>query len=360
MQKARVITRSLEGAGHLADQLRSYGYAVEIVAPDQLNQSDADIEIEMEFCTVAEALDRAAELAQADDSDVYVAAGCFREEKLPAPAEVVVASRLSAVDTVNGVAAGLQNKRDLLAKALREQRALMREARISQRQRREQEAARQAVQQAERARLAKQAEVARVTEEQKRIALQQYEEAAQRRIAQAEKAELARSIRRVERESPYVPPPPRRTREWRLAFVIAAIFAAVLTLGWSAATRAPVSPLPPGMVNGHSSLEEQTPFGAATIRPPIAKPASTLLPAASLPVSKPSAMPQVVQRTSPKHSKSGHFRREHQSTRTDDARTAVDVADDEVRHVLPSQPVPTQPHSASPPHASLKRYSDLQ
>lgn len=346
MQTARVITRSPEDAGGLVDQLRRYGYAVEIVAPGQSSQSEADLEIEMELCNAADALDRAAELANADDSDVYVAAGCFHEEKLCAPAAFVVEPRLSAVDTMNGVAAGMRNKRDLLAKALREQRAMMREVRIAQRLRREQEAARHAVEHAESERLANEAEVARVEEEQERIALQQREEAAERRIAESEKAELARAIRRVEWESPYVPPPPRRASHWRLAFVMAAIFAAVLTLGWSAATRTRVSPLPPAMVIGHPSLEEQTPFGAVTVRPPVAKPVVTSQPAGSSPAAKPSAMQQGS--TAPKHAKPSRVKREHQSVRTEDAEGAA------------AQTAPAQPRAQSPQNATLRRYSDIE
>ncbi len=273
MQKVRLITRFPANAGAIADQLRSRGYEVEIAAPGTTELRRVDLEIEMESCGVAEALGRAAELAREDDADVYVAAGCFPEEKSLPSTALVISAPPSVTDTVNGVAAGLQNKRDLLAKALREQRALMREARIAQRQRREQEAALQAVKRDERARLEQQAEILRVKEEQKRIALQQEEEKAMRRIAQAEQMGRARALRRTENRLPAVPALTRRTHEWRLAFAIATVFAAVLTLGWSASTRSPVTLLPQGLVNGRPPVEEQTPFGAATIRPSIASPA---------------------------------------------------------------------------------------
>jgi hypothetical protein len=353
MQKARVITRSPEDAGHLADQLRSLGYTVEIVAPGLLDLPPVELEIEMESCSAVEALDRAAELASADDSDVYVGAGCFPEEKPPAPAQVVVASHLSAADTVNGVAAGLKNKRDLLAKALREQRALMREARIAQRQRREQEAVRQAARESERRRLAAQAEAARVVEEQNRIVLQQQQEEDQRRVAQAERAELARSIYQAKMDSPYVAPPKRRTHEWRLAFAIAAIFAAMLALGWSAATRGPISPMSRSIVNGRSV--EQTPFGAAIIRP---VPESMQSPTASAPTAKPSAAVPRSQSAPPKAARNAvRLKREHRLRLTHHADDIV--ADDETRRVTPSQAKPAQP-AQSPQHATLRRYSDME
>jgi hypothetical protein len=362
MQKARIITRSPEKTGHLADQLREHGYEVEIVAPNQKNLPHADLEIEVESCSVVEALDRAAELARADEGDVYVAAGCFHEEKVAASAEIAVPLRPTVADTVSGVAAGLQNKRDLLAKALREQRALMREARIAQRQRREQEAARQAAQQAERALLAKQAEAKRMAEEQKRIAFQQREIAAQRRIAQAEKAEISHLICLTESDTSYVPRPTPRTREWRLAFAIAAIFAAALTLGWSTAIRTRTSPLPPDMVNGHPSVEQQTPFGAATIRPPITPPPASI-PATPRPAAKPSAIPRVSQSAPPKQAKAAgkasRVRHKYQSTKMDGG-GAADVADDQTRRVAPPRTTPAQPRPQSPQNATLRRYSDME
>ncbi len=357
MQKARVITRSPENAGAIADQLRSYGYEVEIATPGGVGLPTVDLEVEIEFRGSTQALDRAAELAREDDADVYVAAGCFPQERSLPSAAVVIPVRPSIADTVNGVAAGLQNKRDLLAKALREQRALMREARIAQRQRREQEAARHAVQSVERARLQEQAEALRVAEEQKRIAAQQDEEAAMRRIAEAEQIERARALRRTERRLPDVLARTRRTHDGRIAFAIATAFAAVLTLGWSASTRTPMPPLSQRLVNGRPSVEQQTPFGAAIIKPPGVNPSKLNLPAA--PTMKPSAALQEAPGASANLKRNTkHIRRKH-SIQTHAAGRSQDVAEDQVRRVPPSQPAPAQPRTQSPQHASLKHYSDM-
>ncbi|HYG97863.1 MAG TPA: hypothetical protein VD837_01940 [Terriglobales bacterium] len=156
MPIARIITHSAADALPVVEQLRARGFIVQTVSPSETCSSPVDLEIVLEKIRPDVALSRTASLVNDTDADVYIAAGSFGSHR-KLDSEPVSARQSMAVptieDTVNGVAAGLQNKRDLLAKALWEQRANMREARRLQRERVRQEQAARAVAQAERLRI---------------------------------------------------------------------------------------------------------------------------------------------------------------------------------------------------------------
>lgn len=148
MPLVRLITPSSDDALPVVEQLRALGYTVETVAPGQPADERADLEISLERHSAHTVLSRAAELL-ADNMDIYIGAGAFSSS---AGTEIGTIGKTGAAaahriptmaDTVNGVARGLQNKRDLLAKALREQRAAMRSARPATQAPQEEEVAHQ-------------------------------------------------------------------------------------------------------------------------------------------------------------------------------------------------------------------------
>ncbi|HET8667805.1 MAG TPA: hypothetical protein VFM10_07470 [Terriglobales bacterium] len=142
MPIARIITRCAEDASAVIRRLHALGYRVETVAPGETSDHRADLEISLESQKPNTVLNRAAELLL-PDADIYIAAGVFpAAEQEPNQGDSATRNHAdsqvpNATDTVNGVAAGLQNKRDLLAKALRERRAAMRTARQQNERRQE-------------------------------------------------------------------------------------------------------------------------------------------------------------------------------------------------------------------------------
>src|SRR5690242_17171968 len=75
MPLARIITLYPDQTAGLFRQLKSQGYTVEIVSPEDLVNRPADLEIDFEVAPARQALDRAAELATHLNSDVAVAPG---------------------------------------------------------------------------------------------------------------------------------------------------------------------------------------------------------------------------------------------------------------------------------------------
>ena len=126
MPIVRLISPSADDARPVIEQLRALGYTVETLAPGESSDRHADLEISLEKHPVETVLKRAAELA-AGEMDVYIGAGTFPARSKPAIGPPPIVPTIA--DTVSGVARGLRNKRDLMAKALREQRATMRRAR---------------------------------------------------------------------------------------------------------------------------------------------------------------------------------------------------------------------------------------
>ena len=87
MPLARILTHFPERATALAEQLRQQGYRVDISSPEQTNLPPADLEIEFEICERADALERAASVADELHADVAVAPGVLQEQAEPVIAE---------------------------------------------------------------------------------------------------------------------------------------------------------------------------------------------------------------------------------------------------------------------------------
>jgi hypothetical protein len=135
----------------------------------------------------------------------------------------------------------------------------------------------------------------------------------------------------------------QREREWRVAIVVAAVFAVLLMVGWSAIQNPrPAAPLSQQELTHSSTIQQEVPFGPATIAAPPAKATASPAPAMVQPA------PPNPPAKSPKDAKHRRFRRSH----------AVAAGDDEddvtVRHFNGSPPPQTQP---GPTQA--RKYSDL-
>src|SRR5215467_13955145 len=91
MPLARILTHHPERAAALSEQLQQQGYRVEVCRPDQPNLATADLEIEFEICERADALERAASLADELHADVAVAPGVLQAETQPVIGEPAAA-----------------------------------------------------------------------------------------------------------------------------------------------------------------------------------------------------------------------------------------------------------------------------
>jgi hypothetical protein len=83
MQLARIITNSADDSLELSMQLRSRGYRVETVAPDQIPDTPADLEVRLEECASEDVLSRAAIVEENEDLWVFVAPGALEERARP-------------------------------------------------------------------------------------------------------------------------------------------------------------------------------------------------------------------------------------------------------------------------------------
>src|SRR5215471_8909503 len=94
MPLARIITDSVEDSLELSIQLRARGFQVETVAPGEVPNTLADLEVRLEECSPEDVMTRAAESSQElEDLWVFVAPGALddrvrpiREVSLMAPA----------------------------------------------------------------------------------------------------------------------------------------------------------------------------------------------------------------------------------------------------------------------------------
>ena len=77
MPLARIITLYPEHAGDIAQQLKLQGFSVELAGPDEIHLPPADLEIDLEICNPAQALERASHLAGELGADVMVASGAL-------------------------------------------------------------------------------------------------------------------------------------------------------------------------------------------------------------------------------------------------------------------------------------------
>ncbi|HET9837511.1 MAG TPA: hypothetical protein VFR84_04690 [Candidatus Angelobacter sp.] len=95
MPLARILTHFPERATALAEQLRQQGYRVDISRPEQTNLPPADLEIEFEICERADALERAASVADELHADVAVAPGVLQEQAAPVEAAPIADEQVS-------------------------------------------------------------------------------------------------------------------------------------------------------------------------------------------------------------------------------------------------------------------------
>jgi hypothetical protein len=422
MPIARIITSMPNQALALAERLRRHGYTVETIAPGETPRGRADLELTLKSAAASEVIKQIVERTAPGSPDVYIAAGALHSRP-PVKAQTDPVAPTVA-DTVNGVAAGLQNKRDLLAKALREQRALLRQARIAERQRmkraeavkpmatpigdeagavsdepatvspvppyealpieprqsvpqlsgppaseasvqedaagfidgREIEVEQEAVQ---RATAAEPVEVAQGGSRQPEVGPSFHHAAG----ADAPHTESSRPRRRAVRVViPGGKRISRRAREWRAAVLISALFAALLMLGWAAATKEPVSPLPRSF-SAQTSVEEAVPFGAATLKPAVtsAEPRSPAHIAEPVSTSAEKGRKSETKSTGAEANRS-HLSRDRKIGGSKPARSqrhASRNADDEIAedHVIYHR-APSAPQPVENEKASLKKFSD--
>ncbi|HST10165.1 MAG TPA: hypothetical protein VLL05_07295 [Terriglobales bacterium] len=83
MPLARIITKSADDSLELSMQLRSRGFRVETVAPDQIPNGPADLEVCLEECAPEEVLTKAAVVKESEDLWVFVAPGALDERARP-------------------------------------------------------------------------------------------------------------------------------------------------------------------------------------------------------------------------------------------------------------------------------------
>ncbi len=83
MPLARIITKSADDSLELSMQLRSRGFRVETVAPDQIPSAPADLEVCLEECAPEDVLTKAAVVQESEDLWVFVAPGALDERSRP-------------------------------------------------------------------------------------------------------------------------------------------------------------------------------------------------------------------------------------------------------------------------------------
>lgn len=87
MPSARIMTRAVEDALPLAQDLRTRGFVVQIVSPGQASTDPVDLEVTLEECEPEAALRQADATPEADDLHVFVAPGALTDG--PRPIKVV-------------------------------------------------------------------------------------------------------------------------------------------------------------------------------------------------------------------------------------------------------------------------------
>ena len=84
MPLARIITDSVDDSLELSMQLRARGFRVETVAPDQIPDTPADLEVRLEECASEDVLSKAAQVKETEDLWVFVAPGALDDRARPA------------------------------------------------------------------------------------------------------------------------------------------------------------------------------------------------------------------------------------------------------------------------------------
>ncbi len=344
MQKARIVSTSLDDANLFAEQLRAEKFAVEVTQPGESPLDEVDLEIMLEHCSQESALDRAAEIANRTHADIYVEPGAF-DKVPPKKANDVPLLQPSVVDTINGIAAGLQNKRDLMAKALREQRALARQNRLTPRTQMESDTPLWRLPDADTEPAWRKQGVQPKLEEETSVRKKAGHVSSKRN--QPEPAPEMEDGQRTRITS-------SRTREMRAAFAIAALCSVIMTILWAAALRMPRSPL--SGASGLKGVEQRVPFEEAT-----SKPAQTSL--AQEPDHSSQSLVTSSQFPSPVTRKVRKPEAALVSHRTPANKGDEIIAEDQVvyigsRGTQKTQSRPSRP--SAPQNASLRRYSDIK
>jgi hypothetical protein len=83
MPLARIITDFVDDSLELTMQLRARGFQVETVAPDQVPNEPADLEVRLEECFPEDVLKKAGEGKESEDLRVFVAPGALDESARP-------------------------------------------------------------------------------------------------------------------------------------------------------------------------------------------------------------------------------------------------------------------------------------
>lgn len=328
MPVARIYTRFPHETPELAARLRARGYTVEVVDPGDFHVTPADLEVHLDRLPAREAFARAARYAREHDAAVHVGPGLPVAHHLDTIAAAqaergnVFADAARALRRGFGSAVGMFRHWGAQlheARAARRGRALEVEAEreaqrgAAERQKREaetraaeerarhqEEESRRREETERRARGEEQRRAAMIEEEQRRQALErrrrEEEEATRerelaaklaeqrqlalrereeerRRAAEAAALEQARRRTRAAipdtryRPAAYLPRERESRRVWKRSLVTAAALALLAMIGWAAyANRTPAAPLTNTDLVRGQQIEQEVPFGPATIQ----------------------------------------------------------------------------------------------
>jgi hypothetical protein len=157
-----------------------------------------------------------------------------------------------------------------------------------------------------------------------------------------------------------VPPPPVARESERItkrAFIAAAVIAILVAAGWGAyENRMPAAPLSNSQMVRGSQIQQDVPFGAATIKPAAQPQANTVRPPAVQAQTRSQAHPKSAQnQPAPQPAKPAATRPRHKQRFTDD--TDV-IADDQViYHGTPKKSASATANAR--PQQQVKKISDL-
>lgn len=274
MPVARIRTYDPEAVAFLATQLAGQGYQLQFASPEDTGLPEVDLELTVTRATVEEALREAHAQAVELNADVTVLPGLFEnvpelrvtqsaapaapiqapiEEvtedmppaPTPGPSRVDIAME-AAGRTIGAGITGLSALSDATGKQIADWK----------RQYAESQQAR------------------RVEQERRQIEAMEREhqmESLPRRAEQRRAKVPVRAKARVTQRSNSLP-----GRKLRLAVMTTAIVAAAFVVGWNlAGSSRPADPVGRSALNRSANVQEQTPFGPASISAPAVKPATT-------------------------------------------------------------------------------------
>ncbi len=320
MAIARIITRVPQEVESLAEQLRGRGYEVEVAAPGESSSGTAELEITVDTYEIQDALTRAAQLAQAANSDIFVAPGIWEraaaseqpQGELEPPVEIVYAEAAEPAP-MPAVTPAVQR-----GKAVREALAGFAGA------------VGHAGEQVGNSVFAASRRLAGVLAARRRAERRPSAPTPVVPIREQSPAPPVAAVRRL----PQIANPrtPSREHEWKLAAIFSTAVALAVMLAWLVTTHKASSPIPAGMVMRSNGIQQQVPFGPVTLRPPALASARRVAPRAP--------KPQTVQ----------------QPARTSGAQRPQEDDEVVVRHFTKPNPAASRTMQSS----SVKRFSDLE